>query len=221
MHVVATAGHVDHGKSTLVRALTGMEPDRWEEERRRGLTIDLGYAWTALPSGRDVAFVDVPGHERFLGNMLAGLGPAPVVCFVVAADEGIRPGTTVETLANLAGTPYGDLAAFGREHAADGLIVYLEAAGDDAGTICRNLHGLRLAGWFEHAKVILVGRTNAPDAEGLSQREAVLDALGRLELPIVFDLEIGHVPPHLPLVNGALATLTVDEDTREVVQRLC
>ena len=88
MHVIATAGHVDSGKSTLVRALTGMEPDRWEEERRRGLTIDLGYAWTPLPSGRDVAFVDVPGHERFLGNMLAGIGPAPVVCFVVAADEG-------------------------------------------------------------------------------------------------------------------------------------
>ncbi|MDQ0756624.1 selenocysteine-specific translation elongation factor [Arthrobacter sp. B3I4] len=88
MHVIATAGHVDSGKSTLVRALTGMEPDRWEEERRRGLTIDLGYAWTTLPSGRDVAFVDVPGHERFLGNMLAGIGPAPVVCFVVAADEG-------------------------------------------------------------------------------------------------------------------------------------
>jgi selenocysteine-specific elongation factor len=88
VHVVATAGHVDSGKSTLVRALTGMEPDRWEEERRRGLTIDLGYAWTTLPSGQDVAFVDVPGHERFLGNMLAGIGPAPVVCFVVAADEG-------------------------------------------------------------------------------------------------------------------------------------
>jgi selenocysteine-specific elongation factor len=88
VHVVATAGHVDHGKSTLVRALTGMEPDRWAEERRRGLTIDLGFAWTTLPSGREVSFVDVPGHERFLGNMLAGLGPAPVVCFVVAADEG-------------------------------------------------------------------------------------------------------------------------------------
>lgn len=87
-HVVATAGHVDHGKSTLVRALTGMEPDRWAEERRRGLTIDLGFAWTTLPSGREVAFVDVPGHERFLANMLAGLGPVPVVCFVVAADEG-------------------------------------------------------------------------------------------------------------------------------------
>ena len=90
MQVVATAGHVDHGKSTLIRALTGIEPDRWAEERRRGLTIDLGFAWTRLPSGREVSFVDVPGHERFLGNMLAGVGPAPVVLFVVAADEGWR-----------------------------------------------------------------------------------------------------------------------------------
>lgn len=90
MYVVATAGHVDHGKSTLVRALTGIEPDRWDEEKRRGLTIDLGFAWTTTPSGAEVAFVDVPGHERFLGNMLAGLGPVPVVCFVVAADEGWR-----------------------------------------------------------------------------------------------------------------------------------
>lgn len=88
MFVVATAGHVDHGKSTLVKALTGLEPDRWEEERIRGLTIDLGFVWTRLPSGRDVAFVDVPGHEKFLGNMLAGVGPAPAVMFVVAADEG-------------------------------------------------------------------------------------------------------------------------------------
>lgn len=88
MYVVATAGHVDHGKSTLIRALTGIEPDRWAEERRRGLTIDLGFAWMTTPCGNEVAFVDVPGHERFLGNMLAGLGPAPVVCFVVAADEG-------------------------------------------------------------------------------------------------------------------------------------
>lgn len=87
-HVVATAGHVDHGKSTLVRALTGMEPDRWEEERRRGLTIDLGFVWTTLPSGREVAFVDVPGHGKYIRNALAGLGTVSVVCFVVAADEG-------------------------------------------------------------------------------------------------------------------------------------
>jgi selenocysteine-specific elongation factor len=88
MYVVATAGHVDHGKSTLIRALTGMEPDRWAEERRRGMTIDLGYAWTALPDGAQVAFVDVPGHQKFITNMLAGIGPVPAVLLVVAADEG-------------------------------------------------------------------------------------------------------------------------------------
>jgi selenocysteine-specific elongation factor len=91
MKVIATAGHVDHGKSTLVRALTGMEPDRWAEERRRGMTIDLGYAWLTLPGGDRVAFVDVPGHERFVPNMLAGLGPVPAVMFIVAADGGWMP----------------------------------------------------------------------------------------------------------------------------------
>jgi selenocysteine-specific elongation factor len=88
MYVIATAGHVDHGKTTLIRALTGMEADRWAEEKRRGMTIDLGYAWTTLASGRQVAFVDVPGHQRFITNMLAGVGPVPAVLFVVAADEG-------------------------------------------------------------------------------------------------------------------------------------
>jgi selenocysteine-specific elongation factor len=87
---VATAGHVDHGKSTLVRALTGTDPDRWAEEHRRGLTLDLGFAWTTLPGGEVVAFVDVPGHERFVPTMLAGVGNVPAVVFVVAADEGWR-----------------------------------------------------------------------------------------------------------------------------------
>src|SRR5213080_1072974 len=90
MYVVATAGHVDHGKSTLVRALTGMEPDRWAEERRRGLTIGLGFAWTTV-DGRELAFVDVPGHERFVATMLAGVGPVPAVLFVVAADQCWQP----------------------------------------------------------------------------------------------------------------------------------
>jgi selenocysteine-specific elongation factor len=89
MFVIATAGHVDHGKSTLVRALTGMEPDRLEEERRRGLTIELGYAWTTLhPGDEPLAFVDVPGHHRFLRTMLAGVGPVPAALLVVAADGG-------------------------------------------------------------------------------------------------------------------------------------
>ncbi|MGH3666355.1 MAG: selenocysteine-specific translation elongation factor, partial [Egibacteraceae bacterium] len=91
MHVVCTAGHVDHGKSTLVRALTGMEPDRFAEERRRGLTIDLGFAWTQLAGGETVAFVDLPGHERFVTNMLAGAGAVELALFVVAADEGWMP----------------------------------------------------------------------------------------------------------------------------------
>ncbi len=91
MHVVATAGHVDHAKSTLVRALTGMEPDRWAEERRRGLTIGLGFAWTDLPGGQRLALVDVPGHARFVPTMLAGVGPVPAVMFVVAADAGWMP----------------------------------------------------------------------------------------------------------------------------------
>jgi selenocysteine-specific elongation factor len=91
MPVVGTAGHVDHGKSTLVRALTGRDPDRWAEEKERGLTIDLGFAWTTLASGTDVGFVDVPGHERFIKNMLAGIDAISVALFVVAADEGWMP----------------------------------------------------------------------------------------------------------------------------------
>ena len=91
MYVVATAGHVDHGKSTLVRALTGTDPDRLEEEKRRGLSIQLGYCWTALEGVGDVAFVDVPGHEKFLPTTLAGLGPVPVVLFVIAADDPWMP----------------------------------------------------------------------------------------------------------------------------------
>lgn len=91
MHVIATAGHVDHGKSTLVRTMTGIDPDRLEEEKRRGLTIDLGFAWLRLPSGREVGIVDVPGHERFIRNMLAGVGAINVTLFTVAANEGWKP----------------------------------------------------------------------------------------------------------------------------------
>ena len=91
MTVIATAGHVDHGKSTLVLRLTGTDPDRWEEEKSRGLTIDLGFANTTLPSGRDLSFIDVPGHIRFLRNMLSGVGAVDGCLFVVAATEGWKP----------------------------------------------------------------------------------------------------------------------------------
>jgi selenocysteine-specific elongation factor len=93
MYVVGTAGHVDHGKSTLVKALTGIDPDRWEEEQRREMTIDLGFAWFTLPSGRSISLIDVPGHERFIKNMLAGVGGIDAAMLVIAADESLMPQT--------------------------------------------------------------------------------------------------------------------------------
>ena len=100
MHVIGTAGHVDHGKSTLVQALTGTHPDRLKEEREREMTIDLGFAWLTLPGGEEVGIVDVPGHRDFLENMLAGIGGIDAALFVIAADEGMMP-QTVEHLAIL------------------------------------------------------------------------------------------------------------------------
>ena len=93
MFVIGTAGHVDHGKSELVKALTGIDPDRLSEEKVRGMTIDLGFAWLKLPSGREVSIVDVPGHERFVKNMLAGVGGIDLALLVIAADEGVMPQT--------------------------------------------------------------------------------------------------------------------------------
>jgi selenocysteine-specific elongation factor len=93
MYVIGTAGHVDHGKSLLVQALTGIDPDRLAEEKQRGMTIDLGFAWMTLPSGKEVSIVDVPGHERFIKNMLAGAGGIDLALLVIAADEGVMPQT--------------------------------------------------------------------------------------------------------------------------------
>jgi selenocysteine-specific elongation factor len=169
MHVVATAGHVDHGKSTLVRALTGMEPDRLAEERRRGLTIELGHAWMRLPSGDRLAFVDVPGHERFLRTMLAGVGPVPAVMFVVAADEGWMPQSEEHLLA---------LTALGVRHA---LLVVTRADLADPGPATAEavtrLNGGGLAG----AEALAVsGRTG----QGLDELRRALDRLvGALPVP--------------------------------------
>src|SRR4051812_19646476 len=93
MYVIGTAGHVDHGKSLLVEALTGTDPDRLREEKARGMTIDLGFAWLTLPSARTISIVDVPGHERFIKNMLAGAGGIDIALLVVAADDGVMPQT--------------------------------------------------------------------------------------------------------------------------------
>lgn len=159
MYVVATAGHVDHGKSTLVRALTEMDPDRWEEEKRRGLTIDLGFAWTTLPSGADVAFVDVPGHEKFLGNMLAGVGPAPVVLFVVAADEGWQAQSTDHRDA---------LRALGVEHGIIALTRSDRATVDRTAEIRTQLAGTPLA----DVPIIPV---SAPTGDGIAELRQALD----------------------------------------------
>lgn len=93
MFVITTAGHVDHGKSTLIHALSGIHPDRLKEEKARGMTIELGFAWVTLPSGREISIVDVPGHERFVRNMLMGVGGVDLALLIVAADEGVMPQT--------------------------------------------------------------------------------------------------------------------------------
>ncbi|MET7999352.1 SelB domain-containing protein [Nonomuraea glycinis] len=146
MFVIATAGHVDHGKSTLVRALTGMEPDRWAEERRRGMTIDLGFAWTALPSGRTVAFVDVPGHERFVTTMLAGVGPCPAAMIVVAADEGwcVQSGEHLAAL-DLLGVRHG-LLVITRADLADPAPALAEARTRLRGTCLEAIPALAVSG---------------------------------------------------------------------------
>ncbi len=149
-----------------------MEPDRWEEERRRGLTIDLGFAWTTLASGREVAFVDVPGHHRFLGNTLAGLGPAPVVCFVVAADEGWQAQS---------GDHRDALAALGIQH---GLIVITRAdrtTGDAATHVLeRAREELSQTGLHDAPGVVV----SAVDGSGLTELRAALDrVLSQLPLP--------------------------------------
>ncbi|MBA2953635.1 LD-carboxypeptidase [Nocardioides sp. MAH-18] len=129
-------------------------------------------------------------------------------------------GGCLEVLSPLAGTPYADVPAFGRAHADDGLLVYLEAAEQGAYDVCRILHGLRLSGWFDHANAVLVGRTPAPDAPDLTQLEAVEEALGGLGVPVIAQMDIGHTQPFMPLVNGALARVVADGDTRRIAQTL-
>jgi selenocysteine-specific elongation factor len=167
--VIATAGHVDHGKSTLVRALTGMEPDRWEEERRRGLTIDLGFAWMTVPDGPRIAFVDVPGHERFVPNMLAGLGPVPAVMMVVAADGGWMPQSAEH------------LAAINALGIARGLLVVTRADLADPGPALRRARAELAATSLAGAEAIAV---SAVTGAGLPELRRALAALaGSLPVP--------------------------------------
>jgi selenocysteine-specific elongation factor len=165
LRVVATAGHVDHGKSSLIVRLTGIDPDRWDEEKRRGLTIDLGYAWCQLPSGREIGFVDVPGHERFIANMLAGVGPIRLVLFVVAANEGWRQ-QSEEHLAilDVLGIDGGVVAVTKRDLVDDETIELVEEEIRD------QLRGTVL----EDARVV---RVSATTGEGLEDLRASLDDL--------------------------------------------
>jgi selenocysteine-specific elongation factor len=165
MHVVGTAGHVDHGKSTLVQALTGMDPDRLAEEKERGLTIDLGFAWTTLPSGRALAFVDVPGHVRFIKNMLAGVGAVDACLFVVAATEGWKPQSEEHLrIVELLGIGHGLIA-----------LTKVRQADDDTRQLVTLEVGERVAGTFlEDARVVEV---DAVAGIGVDDLRTALDDL--------------------------------------------
>ena len=165
MHVVATAGHVDHGKSTLVEALTGTDPDRFAEEKARGLTIDLGFADTTLPSGAVLSLVDVPGHVRFIKNMLAGVGAVDACLFVVAATEGWKPQSEEHLrILELLGVDHGIVA-----------LTKIGPADDDLVELAHLELEERLAGTFlEGAPVI---GTDAPTGIGIGELRTALDDL--------------------------------------------
>ena len=182
MYVVGTAGHVDHGKSALVRALTNIDPDRLREEKERGLTIDLGFAWLALPSGRDISIIDVPGHERFIKNMLAGAGGVDLALLVVAADEGPMPQTREHlAILDLLDVPAGLVAITKCDLAEEEYVDLVEEE------VAEALIGSRLEG----APIV---RTSATTGHGLDDLVAILDValdatpakrdLGRPRLPI-------------------------------------
>jgi muramoyltetrapeptide carboxypeptidase len=137
-----------------------------------------------------------------------------------AEVSGRLVGGCLEVVSPLAGTPYGDVPAYGRAHADDGLVVYLEVCEHGAYDVARALHGLRLAGWFDHASGVLLGRSAGPDSEKMTQHQAVADALGMLDVPVVLDADIGHTQPFLPLVNGALARVTVSDGVGVVTQHI-
>lgn len=182
MYVVGTAGHVDHGKSALVRALTNIDPDRLREEKERGLTIDLGFAWLTLPSERDISIVDVPGHERFIKNMLAGAGGVDLALLVVAADEGPMPQTREHlAILDLLDVPAGVVAITKCDLAEE---EYVDLVVEE---VAETLIGTRLEG----APIVRTSATTGAGLDGLvATLDTALDAtpakrdLGRPRLPI-------------------------------------
>lgn len=205
MHVIGTAGHVDHGKSTLVKALTGIDPERLREEKERGLTIDLGFAWLQLPSGREVSIVDVPGHERFIKNMLAGAGGVDLALLVVAADEGPMPQTREHlAILDLLDVPAGIVVITRTD------LVEREYADLVEAELEEVLAGSRLQG----APMV---RVCAPSGEGIEELKRAIDRaldvtppkrdLGRPRLPIdrAFTIQGFGVVVTGTLVDGSLA----------------
>ncbi|HYK98112.1 MAG TPA: selenocysteine-specific translation elongation factor [Candidatus Acidoferrales bacterium] len=175
IRVVGTAGHVDHGKSTLINALTGIDPDRLREERERGMTIDLGFAWLTTPSGIDIGFVDVPGHQDFIRNMLAGIGGIDAALIVIAADEGVMPQT--------------------REH-----LAILGLLGIERGVIALTKRDLVDDAWAElataAARAALAGSpfANAPLVEVSAAKKT-----GLTELVAALERVLGDAPPRRDL----------------------
>lgn len=201
MHVVATAGHVDHGKSTLVRALTGRDPDRLAEEKRRGLTIELGYAWTDLPGVGEVAFVDVPGHERFVTTMLSGVGPVPVAMLVVAADDPWMP-QAAEHLAAL--------DALGVEHGV--LVVTRADLADPDRTLARARAEVDATSLRGMPAVVVSGRTGAGLDDLRATIARVLDGVPRADPDADVRLWVDrrfHVKGAGTVVTGTLPAGTV------------
>ncbi len=204
MYVIGTAGHVDHGKTMLVRALTGIDPDRLREEKERGLTIDLGFAWLTLPSGREVSIVDVPGHERFIKNMLAGAGGVDLALLVVAADEGPMPQTREHlAILDLLDVPAGVVAITKCDLVEPEYADLVEAELEDA------LAGSRLAGC---SRVRVSGVTGAGLPDLLAALDRALDDtppkrdLGHARLPIdrAFTIQGFGAVVTGTLVDGAL-----------------
>lgn len=145
--------------------------------------------------------------------------PAADVSGLVQAS-GRLIGGCLETVAMLPGTPFGGLAGFARRYAPEGLIVYLEVAESSAPAAARLLHHVRLAGWLDAANAVLIGRSGAPDDRRFTQLDAIESALGDLAVPVLYDVDFGHVPPQLALVNGALATVGFGGTTGSLVQHL-
>lgn len=180
--------------------------------------LPTGSAFTQSSPGlhRATGFDDYQAHPDVTEFTLGQSGPWVRLDGDGEVDvSGRLIGGCIDTVCNLMGTRFGDTSAIPGD-----LLVYVEASGDDAATICRNLHGMRLAGFFDRANAVLIGRTRAPGIASLTQHEAVVDALGGLGVPLIADVECGHVPPYLPLVNGALGRVVHNATESTVTQTL-